>query len=478
MPKKSGALTRSIAIDALTHVLQRHQHADVALERLFKARPDLSAVDRAFVFEIVYGSLRWLFKMDWIMEHMINRPFSSLDPRVANALRIGTYQIYYMDRVPDRAAVAETVEAVKLVGAAPAASLVNAVLRRVARKAEYFQKPDKEKETTAYLAMHHSHPAWMVERWSRFIGHERLEHVLAAHNVPPLKTLRILRKRPVPGGDDLATHLLKSFGIKSSHRPFKSALRVKEFPEFDKCEAFRAGSYIVQDESAQIAASLVNLESGQRVLDACAAPGGKAIAIWDQAPEGVTFYLSDSARKRLATLEQNLGRIALDPAEMQLVHADATEAFPGTLFHHIVLDAPCSAMGVISRHPEIKWHRVPQDIKNAAAEQKRLLEALAPRVLPGGELIYMVCSFEPEETTEQIEQFLQHHSEYVRVDLNGRIHDYYRKYLTTTGDLLILSGNPDQIDGFYACVLRKTATSSAPRPKRGKGDSAASAGRS
>lgn len=478
MPKKSGALTRSIAIDALTHVLQRHQHADMALERLFKAHPEMNSVDRAFVFEMVYGSLRWLFKMDWIMQHMIDRPFSSLDPRVANALRIGTYQIYYMDRVPDRAAVAETVEAVKLVGAAQAASLVNAVLRRVALKAEYFQKPNKEKETTAYLAMHHAHPAWMIERWSRFIGLERLEHVLAAHNAPPQKTLRMMRKRPVPGGVDLATHLLKSFGIKSTHRPLKSALRLKDYPEFSTCEAFRSGSFIVQDESAQLAASLVSPESGQRVLDACAAPGGKTIAIWDQAPDGVTFYLCDSARKRLAKLEQNLSRIAPDPAAVHVAHADAAAAFPNTSFHHIVLDAPCSAMGVISRHPEIKWHRVPQDIKNAAAEQKRLLDALAARVLPGGELIYMVCSFEPEETTDQIAQFLQHHCEYARVDLNGRIHDYYKKYLTTAGDLLILSGNPDQIDGFYACVLRKTTSSSAPSAKIDKGHSAASSDRS
>jgi 16S rRNA (cytosine967-C5)-methyltransferase len=457
MSKKSGALTRSVAIDALTHILQRHQHADIALERLFKAKPELSSIDRAFVFEMVYGALRWLFKMDWIMGHMIDRPFSSLDPRVANALRIGTYQIYYMDRVPDRAAVAETVEAVKLIGAAPAASLVNAVLRRVARKAEYFQKPDKEKNTNAYLAMHHAHPAWMIDRWSRTVSLERLEHLLASHNTPPQKTLRILKKRPVPGGEDLATHLLKSFGIKSTHRPLKSALRVMDYPDFSQCAAFHAGSYIVQDEAAQLAASLVQVETGQNVLDACAAPGGKALAIWDQSPEGVHFYLSDSGRKRLTTLQQNLARVALFPEAIQVAHADAAEAFPGVSFHHIVLDAPCSAMGVIGRHPEIKWHRVPQDIKNCATEQKRLLDQLASRLLPGGELIYMVCTFEPEETTDQIEQFLQRHSDFTRVDLNGRIHDYYRKYLTHAGDLLILSGNPDKIDGFYASVLRKTA---------------------
>ncbi|MCA2958868.1 MAG: 16S rRNA (cytosine(967)-C(5))-methyltransferase RsmB, partial [Silvanigrellales bacterium] len=151
MSTRHGTLTRALAIDALVHVLTRNMHADVALDRLFAHQPELRPLDRAFVFEIVYGSLRWLSKMDWIMGHMIDRPFASLDPRVLAALRVGTYQIFYMDRVPDRAAVSETVEAIKQVGAPNAASFVNAILRRVSRKAEYFPKPDKVKQQAEYL---------------------------------------------------------------------------------------------------------------------------------------------------------------------------------------------------------------------------------------------------------------------------------------------------------------------------------------
>ncbi len=455
MSTKSGALTRSIAIDALSHVLHRRQHADVALDRLFKSRPSLSALDRAFVYEMVYGSLRWLSKMDWILSHMIDRPFSSLDPRVANALRVGTYQIFYMDRVPDRAAVAETVEAAKLVGAAPASSLVNAVLRRVSRKAEYFQKPDKESDTLRYLSMHHAHPEWMIKRWMKHIPRDRLDHVLTSHNRPPMKTLRQINKRSLPTEENLATFLLRTQGIHSEWRPLKTSLRVEELPRFAECEAFQAGCYIVQDESAQLAASLVRPKKGERVLDACASPGGKAMAVWDQAETGVSFFLCDAAKKRLPVLHENLNRLQLLEESFEVAHADATEAFGDTTFHHIVLDAPCTAMGVMSRHPEIKWHRSLPDVAKCAAEQKRLLDGLAPRLLKGGEMIYMVCSFEPEETEMQMENFLERHPDFSRVDLNTRIHDYYRKYLSSSGDLLVMSGNQDKIDGFYACVLQK-----------------------
>jgi 16S rRNA (cytosine967-C5)-methyltransferase len=456
MPSRIGVLTRATAIDALCHILGRKLHADVALDNLFKAHPELRPIDRAFIYEIVLGSLRWLSKMDWILGHMLDRPFHALDPRVANALRVGTYQIFYMDRVPDRAAVAETVEAVKSMGAGQAASFVNAILRRVARKAEYFPKPDKETAAVDYYSMHTAHPSWMVSKWLDLMPLERLEHVLSSHNREPNKTLRILRKRPLAGGESLATYLLRTQGIHSETRPLKSALRVTDYPRFHECEAFAAGCYIVQDESAQLAASIVQPGPGESVYDCCAAPGGKTIAIWDDADESVSYFVSDSSKKRLATLEQNFARLGLlEQPQVHLQVAEAGVGFEGQTFDKVVLDAPCSSMGVIARNPEIKWHRVPADIATAAVQQEKMLDTMAKRVKVGGELIYMVCSFEPEETTTQIARFTERHPEFIAVDLRGRIHDYYRKYLSHDGSLVIYSGNQDGIDGFFACALSR-----------------------
>lgn len=453
MSTPHGTLTRAIAIDALTHVLTRNIHADTALDKLFLHHKNLRPLDRAFIFEIVYGSLRWLSKMDWIMSHMMDRPFASLDPRVANALRVGAYQIFYMDKVPDRAAVSETVEAVKTVGIPQASSFVNAILRRVARKAEYFPKPDLEKKPADYLSMHYAHPKWLVERWLEQMPLERLEHVLTANNTPADHTLRVIKRNPIPSGEDLGTYLLREHSIQSHWRPLKGALRVSQLPPFSECQAFREGCYIVQDESAQIISALINVTDKDSVLDACSAPGGKAIAIWDEGAEPKNMLLCDFSQKRIQTLQENLNRVKLSGTE--LVHGDAAEIAVGRTFTKIVLDAPCSALGVIRKHPESKWLRTPGDIMTCAREQERLLSGLAPAVAPGGELIYIVCSFEVEETSRQTEKFLRDHPQFEIVPLNGRIHDYYRKYVTKDNEFLVLPGNHDDLDGFYAVVLRR-----------------------
>lgn len=457
MSTRIGTLSRAIAIDALNHVLTRRQHADAVLERLFNHHAaELRPLDRAFIFEIVYGSLRWLSKMDWIMSHMVDRPFTSLDPRVACALRVGAYQIFYMDRVPDRAAVSETVEAVKRVGAGNAASFVNAILRRVARKAEYYPKPDRDTETAQYLSVQFAHPQWMIERWLKHIPVERLEHLLAGNNKAPPIVLRQLARKPVPTGEDLGTFLLRTQAIQSEWLPLKSALRVERLPDFSRCEAFQAGCYIVQDVAAQLAVSLVRRpQQSGAVLDACSAPGGKSIALWDQGIESSDLVLAETSHKRIELLKENLQRIGVEPAE--LLQGDVLQQVCDRQYETVVLDAPCSALGVIRRHPEIKWQRNPQDIEHCAAEQRRLLDGLAHAVRPGGELVYIVCSVEQEETTRQMADFLNRHPIFEPVSLEQRIHDYYKKYVIREKELLILPGNADDLDGFYAMVLRRRA---------------------
>ena len=452
-----GTRTRALAIDALVHVLNRNQHADSALEKLFdgasrEAAGPLRSLDRAFVFEIVYGSLRWLGKIDWILGHMVSRPMGSLDPRVLCALRVGTYQIFYMDRVPDRAAVSETVEAIKKVGAGPAASFVNAILRRVAKKAEYFPKPDKDTQTAAYLSMHHSHPQWMVERWMNRLNPERLEHLLSAQNTPPPVTVKILANK-IGEDENLGDEILKAHGISSHFRPLKGALRLEELPPLKSCPLFQAGKYIIQDEAAQLSASLVQPGPDDTVLDACSAPGGKAIFLWSEgvAPERMT--LCDNSQKRIATLQSNLDRVGMKGS--RIAHGDLATILPGETFDRVVLDAPCSSFGVMRRHPEIKWLRSLADIHRSATEQKRLMEAASKKVKIGGELLYIVCSHETEETVDITKDFLSSHSDFERVELEGRMHDYYRKYVTNDNELVVLPGNSDNLDGFFAAVFRR-----------------------
>jgi 16S rRNA (cytosine967-C5)-methyltransferase len=455
MPTRSGTLTRSIAIDALTHILFRNQHSDNALDKLFNTHKDLRALDRAFIYEMVLGSLRWMSKMDWIMSHMIDRPFSSLDPRVANALRIGTYQIYYMNKVPPRAAVSETVEAIKKIGLKQAASFVNAVLRRVARKAEYFPKPDKDSKRLDYYAMHYAHPRWMLERWSRYIPRERLEFLMIGNNTHPKHTLRILKHNPLPTHDNnLLAYLLRHHGINSHWRPLQGVLQTEFLPSFTNCPAFSEGCYIVQDEGAQLTASLIQAKPHHTCLDACGALGGKAIYLWDEGlpPENLT--VCDISERRLEKTKENFERVKLHGAT--LICSPAQTAFEESKkFDKIIIDAPCSSTGVIRRHPEIKWLRTYSEIEQSAQKQKELLNQLVKNLAPEGEIIYIVCSIELEETTEQIDNFLKQNPEFEKVPLMDRLHDYYKKYVTCNHELVILPGNQDEIDGFFAAVLKK-----------------------
>lgn len=453
MATRQGTLTRAVAIDALTHVLTRRVHADAALQRLFHHHTELRPIDRAFTFELVYGTLRWLSKVDWIMSHMLKRPFSSLDPRVANALRIGAYQIYYMDRVPDRAAVSETVEAIKQVGVPNATSLVNAILRRVAKKAEYFPKPDKVKQQVEYYAMHYAHPPWLLKRWIRQVNTERLEHWCMGNNTPPKQSLRVISRNPLPNGEDVATFVLREHGLSSHWRPLPRCLRVEKLPPLEDCSGFAAGCYVVQDEAAQLAVSLVEVGPEDTVLDCCSAPGTKAIVLWDQGVDPKQLTVCDNSHKRIALLEQNFAKVGLEGVE--LIRGDAAKVMTERKFSRIVLDAPCSGLGVIRRHPEIKWLRTLEQIKQHAEEQTRLLDAAAQSLSPQGEIVYIVCSTETEESTEQVDLFLERHPDFRLVDARYRIHPYYRRYLTSRGDLLLQAGNQDDTDGFYAAVLAR-----------------------
>jgi 16S rRNA (cytosine967-C5)-methyltransferase len=326
----------------------------------------------------------------------------------------------------------------------------------VSRKAEYFPKPDKVKQQAEYLAMHHAHPQWMIDRWLSNIPPERLDHMLSGNNTPPKNSLRVLARNPVPGGDDLATFLLREHGIASHWRPLKGALQVESLPPFETCEAFKAGCYIVQDEAAQLCASIVAPRPTDTLLDACSAPGGKAIHMWDAGVEANQITLCDFSQKRIALMQKNLDRVKLHGAT--LVHGDAGSALSGKSFSKVVLDAPCSAMGVIRRHPEIKWLRSLADVENCAKEQRRLLVSCASLVEPHGELVYIVCTQEVEETSAVSDDFLASHPEFEIASLDGRIHDYYRKYLTRRNEVLVLPGNGDDLDGFYAVIFRKRGT--------------------
>ena len=418
----------------------------------------ISRVDRNFIKEVLFGSLRWYSKLFWILQKVSNRDLLKVTPEIRAALTLGTYQIFYMDRVPDRAAVNESVEFMRFVGQAHSVSFVNGILRSISRKTEYFAKPDKKKQPCEYLSLQYAHPGWIVRLWSRRFGFDKLKSILSSNNAPPPITIRVNAKK-IPSTEllDFKKEILKEEKVKVSSSHLDYCLKLSKFPRLDKDGLFAKGYYSIQDESSQLISHLLSPSEGESVLDACAGLGGKTSHLYEMAPSSATITAVDpnEVRKKKALL----GFDRLGHSNINYISEDLLEYKPKDLFDKILLDAPCSGLGVLRRHPEGKWQKKQDIIRTLSKKQRELILASFKLLKKGGTLVYSVCSFEPDESIEHL-RFLQDSSIGKDIEiLNPRdlIPQYYHKYVTREDVLLIYSGNKENMDGFGSFLLRKKA---------------------
>ncbi len=337
----------------------------------------LEARDAALAYELVYGCLRLQARLDYLIGQAARRSAASLDPEVRQALRLGLYQLLYMDRVPAHAAVWESVELVKRVGKASAASLVNAVLRRAAKE------PDAWPDAATELSM----PAWLLDRWRRNYGEQAARDIAKAFLKPPETFVRIPSGEPPPGARVEATGIPGCFRWIEGER----------------------GSLRVQDIGSQSIVPLLDLQAGLSMLDLCAAPGNKTAQALEY---GVQAIACDRNYRRLAEMK---------PLGCALVALDGETALPfRTRFDRILLDAPCSGTGTLGRNPEIKWRLKPEDLASLHARQVRLLRNALDVLAPGGRLVYSTCSLEPEENEQVLEEVLGRVPEKILRRIPGR----------------------------------------------------------
>ena len=368
-----------------------------SLEAAFAAFPPPPDRDRGLLRELCYGSLRWHHRLAHQARRLLRRPRDPVDPRLAALLRIGLYQLQWL-RIPDHAAVAATVNAAQVLGNPRAKGFVNAVLRRYLREPEKLaaRLGDVREAVT-------SHPDWMVDRLRTDWPHD-WQHVVEENNRPPPMWLRVNARRTTRAA---YLDMLDAQGIaaKPSQAISSAVLLMQPRPK-DTLPGFANGLVSVHDAGAQLAAQWLAPEPGQRVLDACAAPGGKCAHLLESCPDPGEVVALDREQHRLNVAAVELQRLGL---QATLVCGDAASPgdwWDGRLFDRILLDAPCSALGVIRRHPDIKVLRRPADIAQAAAKQRMLLEALWPLLTPGGRLLYATCTVVHEENRDQIGNFL------------------------------------------------------------------------
>lgn len=448
---------REIAYDTFIAVIEGKRSPDVVIDELITAsEKPIKRVDRNLIKEIVFGSLRWYSKIYWILQHTSNRDLDKSTPEIRAALILGTYQIFYMDRVPDRAAVNESVEYIRRKSQANACTFVNGILRQIARRAQYFAKPDKETKPVAYLSLQFAHPEWMVERWLKRFKFARLETMLAANNVPAPFAIRINSElSALDKSQELIQSFLKEERNHVDRRPLRSCLHVKSSPSIEDGSLFQRGYYTIQGEASQLIGYLVAPEQGDHIVDACSGKGGKTTHLVELLKRSgkVTAVEKDPSQIQMAKVAaQRLGHTD----HIEFVEADFAEWKHEGKVQKVLLDSPCSGLGVLRRHPEGKWLKQPDIVAKMANIQKDLLSHAWSLLSPGGELIYSVCSFETEETTDQLKWLMNKYGDKIEiVSPVQRLPDYYKRYVTRENILHIYFGNQDQMDGFGAFIVKK-----------------------
>jgi 16S rRNA (cytosine967-C5)-methyltransferase len=441
---------RQLALRVLCRVETSGAFADQLIVALAVAH-DLPPQARAFLRELAYGVLRWRNRLDWLLSHCSDRPLETLTPAVRNLLRLGVYQLSFMDHMPPYAAVSETVRLAKQVAHTGVAAYVNAVLRALERQRDALSLPEAHEDLLAYLTITQSHPRWLVERWLVRYGPQQTMAMCAANNLRPPLVVRVNSQRIT------RQRLLDSLSADGCEaRPCQYApegVLIVSHASLVELESYRQGWFTVQDEAAILSGALLSPQPHEWVLDACAAPGGKATQAAESMADLGTVLCLDHSHHRLNLLEENARRLGLRSLRCVLGNAERVE-FKRS-FNRILLDAPCSGLGVLRRHPDAKWRKGPELITTMAGQQTALLEHLCLYVKPGGRLLYVTCSTEAEENQRVVQAFLDGHPHFALEAVDNDLPEAARVFARHEGWFQSWPG-PEGLDGFFAARLRRT----------------------
>jgi 16S rRNA (cytosine967-C5)-methyltransferase len=441
-------------VRVLERVERVRAFADLALHHAL-ANTELSGADRALATDIVYGTLRWRGRIDFVLGHVLDRELGKLEPMVASVLRAGAYQILFSDRIPASAAVDEAVRCARALGAERACGLVNAVLRRLARDHVGIPVPPLESEPLEHLVHALSLPRWIAQRWLDRFGPEDAAALARACNEPPPRTIRANRTRA--SVDELLARLRDEFpdAERGAIAPDAIVLGRGTRPACDP--AFLAGDYTVQDEASQLVVELLDPRPGELVLDTCAAPGTKSTAIAERVGAEGRVVACDRHAGRLRLVARDARRLGL--ANVEIYQRDATSGLGDLLppdspgFDRVLVDAPCSGLGSLRRNPDARWRIRESDVASLAREQRSILAQASAVVRPGGTLVYSTCTLLPDENEVVIEAVLADRRELRRVPREA-LPAALAPVLREDGTLECLP-HVHGTDGFFAARLER-----------------------
>jgi len=435
---------RTTIIDILTRVEQRQAYSDRLLEREIE---ELNEADRALVTEVVNGVLRWQARLDWYLQHLYVGEYDNLIPEVKNNLRSSVYQLMYLDRIPPYAVLNEAVEIAKKKYNQRTANLVNAILRNFLRQQKKLEYLEIELDVLERMTVRLSHPKWLLQRWIEFWGVDEVTRLCECNNTRPRLSVRVNLIQTSP---EEVIKKLDEYGIQYEvHSDFPNFIWIDNFSEFRKSDLLKTGMVSVQDVSTGLPVLVLDPQPGEQVLDMCAAPGGKSGYIAERMKNEGHLIAMDRYINRVVMLRDNLRRFGVSIANYICADGEFLP-FKGK-FDHILLDAPCTGFGVLSKRVDLKWKRSEQDIFNMQAIQLKLLDSAAAALKTEGVLVYSTCTIEPEENERVVEKFLEKHPEFELENLKGLVPDAYlweKNYIRTFP-------HKHHMDGTFVARLKK-----------------------
>ncbi|AJY76459.1 16S rRNA (cytosine(967)-C(5))-methyltransferase RsmB [Paenibacillus beijingensis] len=459
---REGAVktARGLALDTLLKVETEGAYSNLQLNRSLQAA-GLSRADASLSTELVYGTIQRQLTLDYWLGQFVAKGLRKLEPWVLVLLRMSLYQLLFLDRIPPHAAVNEAVTIAKKHGHAGIAGMVNGVLRSAVRRLDELKAAAFETEPPLRrIALRHSYPEWLVSRWLDAYGEEVTEAICASGNEAPHGSLRVNRLR-MSRSEALAKLAEEGYDARESSAS-EAGVIVERGGNLAQTDGYASGLWSVQDESSMLVAEAAAPLPGFRVLDCCAAPGGKSTHMAELMGDEGTVIANDLHAHKRALIAEQAERLGLTSVEAATGDAALLGSmYPAQSFDLVLLDAPCSGFGVIRRKPEIKWTKSPQDVKAIADLQTTLLDGVCGLVRPGGVLMYSTCTIERDENERQVAAFLERHPEF---ELDPQWPEALLQRLRAAGAAAADFRGAAQIlpqhygsDGFFIARLRRRA---------------------
>lgn len=437
---------RTIAAAVLKDMEQEGAYSNLKLNQYFKSY-GLEHKDRSFASEILYGTLRNKLKIDYMISRFSKTGLDKMSPWAINIIRTAVYQIFYMDRVPEFAAVNEAVEIAKSKDR-KAAAFVNGLLRGILRNKEAFNKVEV-KDSVGRMSIEYSHPEWFIKKYLPIYGEEFLCRWMEKNNTPSNMTVRInTLKIDTDGASRL--FMQKGIGVKKGIVP--EALILEGYGMIEKSHEYSGGLITIQDESSMLASHVLNPSPGSNVLDMCSAPGGKATHMAQLMKDSGEIKAFDLYPHKIKLIKDNAFRMGLHIIKAQEGDAAKHNAELDNSADFLLLDAPCSGLGLMRKKPEIRWRVSEGDIMDLSKVQKGILSNVSGYVKPGGHMVYSTCTITMEENEDVLEDFLEANSEFYVEDVSSFIPEELKDSITPQG-FLKLFPQEHNTDGFFIAKL-------------------------